>query len=178
MGVACKCSHGNNVSSWLSQQWLRGNLYGNVQQEPKCMTCQKSIVVIAGRAHCFHYLIYSYRHLVWNNNIYSTIEDLKLLFLVCHTTKLTLFILYIYKNNSINYDCNQPCMQRHFYEYHSSVGHCWFLEYVSVTLIDKTDLSDPLKTVYWRRTPCTMATYSLHIEDHVWSKPACFMIIN
>ena len=58
-----------------------------------------------------------------------------------------------YKNNSRNYDCNQPHMQRHLYEHYSSVGHCGFLEHVSITLIDKTDPSDPLKREdYCRRT--------------------------
>ena len=71
-----------------------------------------------------------------------------------------------YKSNSRNYDCNQPCMQRHLYEHYSSVGHCGFLEHVSITLIDKTDPSDPLKREdYWRRTLCTMAPYGLNIED-------------
>ena len=37
-----------------------------------------------------------------------------------------------YKNNSRNYNCNQPCMQRHLYEYYSSVGHCGFLEHISI----------------------------------------------
>ena len=39
----------------------------------------------------------------------------------------------------------QPCMHRHLYEYYSSVGRYGFLEHVSVKLIEKTDLSDPLK---------------------------------
>ena len=73
-----------------------------------------------------------------------------------------------YKNSSRNDDCNEPCIQRHLYEHYSSVGHCGFLEHVSITLIDNTDPSDPLKREnYWRRTLCTMAPYSLNIEDHV-----------
>ena len=74
-----------------------------------------------------------------------------------------------YKNNYRNDDFNHPCMQRHLYEHYSSVGHCGFLEQVSITLIDNTDPSDPLKREdYWRRTLCTMAPYSLNIEDHVY----------
>ena len=49
-----------------------------------------------------------------------------------------------YKSYSKNHDFIDPCMQRHLYEYYSIVGHCRFLEHVSITL-DKTDLSDPLK---------------------------------
>ena len=48
---------------------------------------------------------------------------------------------------------NQPCMQRHLYEHYSSVGHCGFLEHVSIILIDETDPSDSLKREeHWRRT--------------------------
>ena len=73
-----------------------------------------------------------------------------------------------FKSNSRNYDCNQPCMQRHLYEYYSSVGHCGFLEQVLTTLIDRIDSSDPLKREhYWRRTLCTMASNGLNIEEHV-----------
>ena len=72
------------------------------------------------------------------------------------------------KNNSRNYDCNQPCMQRHLYEHYSSAGHCGFLEHFSIILIDKIDPSDPLKREdYWRRTLCTMAPNGLNIEDQV-----------
>ena len=58
-------------------------------------------------------------------------------------------------------------MQRHLYEQYLRVGHCEFLEHVSVTLADKTDTSNPLKRDYWRYTSCTMAPYVLNIEDSV-----------
>ena len=45
-----------------------------------------------------------------------------------------------YKSNSRNFFCNQPGMQRHLNE------HCGFLEHVSITLVDKTDPLDILKT--------------------------------
>ena len=45
-----------------------------------------------------------------------------------------------YQSNSRNYDCNQPCMQRHLYEYYSSVGHRGFLDDALITL-DKIDPS-------------------------------------
>ena len=73
-----------------------------------------------------------------------------------------------YKSNSRNYNCNQPCMQRHLYEHYSGVGDCGFLEHVSITLIDKTNPSDPLKREdFWRRLFCTMAPCGLNIEGHV-----------
>ena len=69
-----------------------------------------------------------------------------------------------YKSNSRHYDCNQPCMQRHSYEHYSSVGHCGFLQHVSITLIDKTDPSDLIKREdYWRRTLCNMAPCGVNI---------------
>ena len=74
-----------------------------------------------------------------------------------------------YKSNSRNYDFNQPCMQRHLYKHYSSVGHCGFLEHVSITLIDETDPSDTLKREdYWRRTLCTTSPCGLNIEKYLW----------
>ena len=44
----------------------------------------------------------------------------------------------------------------------------WFLNDVSVTFIDKTDPSDPLKREnFWREIRMTMAPYGLNIEDSV-----------
>ena len=34
--------------------------YTTVHHVPKCMSCHKAIVVITGRAHCFHDCIYIY----------------------------------------------------------------------------------------------------------------------
>ena len=45
-------------------------------------------------------------------------------------------------------------MQKHLFRQFSSPGHNGFLSDVSVTFIDKTDPSDPLKHEnYWRETP-------------------------
>ena len=56
------CNHENNVPSRLSPQWLCGNsctwAHDVRFQVPKCMSCHKAIVVITGRAHCFHDYIY------------------------------------------------------------------------------------------------------------------------
>ena len=40
---------------------------------------------------------------------------------------------------------SEPCMQEHLFRHFSSPGHNGFLNDVSVTFIDKTDPSDPLK---------------------------------
>ena len=59
-------------------------------------------------------------------------------------------------------------MQEHLFRHLSSPGHNGFLSDVSVTLIDKTDPSDPLKCEnFWRETLMTMAPYGLNIEDSV-----------
>ena len=47
-------------------------------------------------------------------------------------------------------------------------GHNGFLNDVSITFIDKTDPSDPLRREdYWRQALKTMALYELIIEDSV-----------
>ena len=47
-------------------------------------------------------------------------------------------------------------------------GHDGFLNDVSVTFIDKTDPSYPLRREdYWRQTLKTMVPYGLNIEDSV-----------
>ena len=59
-------------------------------------------------------------------------------------------------------------MQEHLYRHLSSLGHKGFLNDASVTLIGKTDGSDPKKREdYWMRTLKTMAPYGLNIEDSV-----------
>ena len=60
----------------------------------------------------------------------------------------------------------ESCMQEHLYRHFSSPGHRGFLNDVSVTLIDKTDGSDPKKREdYWMKTLKTMAPYGLNIVD-------------
>ena len=59
-------------------------------------------------------------------------------------------------------------MQEHLYRHFSTPGNRGFLDDVSVTLIDKTDGSDPKKQEdYWMKTLKTMAPYGLSIEDRV-----------
>ena len=58
-------------------------------------------------------------------------------------------------------------MQEHLFRHFSSPGRNGFLNDVSITFIDKTDLSDPLKREdYWRRTLKTMSPFRLNIEDN------------
>ena len=58
-------------------------------------------------------------------------------------------------------------MQEHLYRHFNSPGHRGFLNDVLVTLIVKTDGSDPKKRKdYWMKTLKTMAPpYGLNIEE-------------
>ena len=59
-------------------------------------------------------------------------------------------------------------MQQHLYEHFCSSNLNCFISDVSVTFIDKTDPSDPLKREdYWRSTLKTMAPFGLNIEESV-----------
>ena len=54
--------------------------------------------------------------------------------------------------------------------------HDGFLNDVSITFIDKNDLSDPLRREdYWWKTVKTMYPYGLNIEDSVWWVFLCFL---
>ena len=73
-----------------------------------------------------------------------------------------------YKNNGRNYQEYGTCMQQHPFEDFSEKGHHSFLKDVSITLIDKTDPSNPLQREnYWRNILKTMAPWGLNVEDCV-----------
>ena len=50
-----------------------------------------------------------------------------------------------YKSNDRKYLVGEPCMQEHIFEHFNSECYTVFLENVSVTFIDKTDLQNPEK---------------------------------
>ena len=59
-------------------------------------------------------------------------------------------------------------MQKYLFRHFSNPGHNGFRSDVSVTSIDKTDPSDPLKLEkFWRETRMIKAPYGLNIEDSV-----------
>ena len=59
-------------------------------------------------------------------------------------------------------------MQRHLLEHFNEEGNHGFLEDVSITFIDKTDPSEPLKREnYWKNVLKKMAPLGLNIEDSV-----------
>ena len=73
-----------------------------------------------------------------------------------------------YKSNNRKHQRLEPCMQEHLFEHFNEEGHHGFLEDVSITFIDKTDPSEPLKREnYWKNVLKTMAPLGLNIEDSV-----------
>ena len=59
-------------------------------------------------------------------------------------------------------------MQEHLYKYFESEGHTEFLDDVSITLIDKTDGSNPTnRENYWMQTLKTFAPYGPNAEDSI-----------
>ena len=73
-----------------------------------------------------------------------------------------------YKSNGCKYQEYDTCMQQHFFEHFSEEGYHSFLEDVSITLIEKTDPSNPLQREnYWRSTLKTMVPWGLNVEDCV-----------
>ena len=59
-------------------------------------------------------------------------------------------------------------MQEYLYSHFESEGHNGFLKDVSITLIDKTDVSDPTKReTFWMHTLKTLAPYGVNVEDGI-----------
>ena len=56
------CNHENNVITTMGL-WQLMHLGITVRHVPKCMSCHKAIVVITGRAHCFHVSMITYIHI-------------------------------------------------------------------------------------------------------------------
>ena len=73
-----------------------------------------------------------------------------------------------YKSDSRKHGQGAICKQQHLFNHFCASDHSGFLEDVSLTFIDKTDPSDPLKREdYWRSTLKTMAPFGLNIEESV-----------
>ena len=73
-----------------------------------------------------------------------------------------------YKNNDRKYLVGEPRMQEHIFEHFNSKGHTGFLENVSVTFIDKTDLQNPEKREnYWIHSLKTMVPWGLNFLNSV-----------
>ena len=58
-----------------------------------------------------------------------------------------------YKSNDSKFQRLESCMQEHLFSHFSLAGHDGFFNNVSITFIDKTDPSDPLRREdYWKQT--------------------------
>ena len=72
------------------------------------------------------------------------------------------------KSDSRKYSRGGSCLQQHLFNHFCTFGHAGFLDDASITFIDETDPSDPLKREdYSRRTLKTMAHFGLNIEESV-----------
>ena len=108
-------NHVNNVPFRLSPQWLFGNSCTWAHDVPKCMSCQKAIVVITGGPHivfmityilrpscfyeicvCIYIYIYIYIYIMFTVNeksIYHRYATLS--FLPLHSSGILIHILFI-----------------------------------------------------------------------------------
>ena len=74
-----------------------------------------------------------------------------------------------YKSNDRKFQRVEPCMQEHLFSHFSMAGHDGFLNDASITFIDKTYPSDPLKREdHLRQRLKSVVSYGLDIEDSVW----------
>ena len=73
-----------------------------------------------------------------------------------------------YKSNCRIHQRGVTCMQQHLFDHFCDCNHQGFSSDVSITFIDKTNASDPLKREdHWRSILKTTAPFGLNIEDSV-----------
>ena len=83
-----------------------------------------------------------------------------------------------YKSNDRKFQRFEPCMQEHLFSHFSMAGHDGFLNDASITFIDKTYPSDPLKREdHLRQRLKSVVSYGLDIEDSVWWMFMCLRIM-
>ena len=73
-----------------------------------------------------------------------------------------------YKSKSKSFKRGEKCIQEQLYKHFEKEGHTEFLMDVLITLIDKTDGSNPTKREnYWMRTLKTFALCGVNVVDSV-----------
>ena len=73
-----------------------------------------------------------------------------------------------YKSKSKSFKRREKFIQEHLYKHFENEGHTEFLDDVSITLIDKTDGSNPTKREnYWMRIFKTYAPYGFNAADTI-----------
>lgn len=71
-----------------------------------------------------------------------------------------------YRMNDRNFLEDQACIEHCLFENFYNEGHSRFLEGVTITFIDKTDLAYPKRQEhYWRHTLVAMAPLALNVEN-------------
>ena len=84
MKTMCPPGYHHNGSLW---QLMHLGTCTSVHHVPKCMSCHKAIVVITGRAHCFHDCIYIY---------YAHLASVRFEHSVCRGSLMTTYNINIY----------------------------------------------------------------------------------
>ena len=78
------------------------------------------------------------------------------------------------KSNCRKHQHGKTCMKQNLYEHFCSSNHNCLISDVSVTFIDETDPSVPLKKGdYWRSTLKTMAPFGHNVEESVGRSVFC-----
>ena len=73
-----------------------------------------------------------------------------------------------YKNNDRKFQIVESCLQEHLFRHFHCERHKGFRKDVSITLIDKTDASDPKKREnYWVRVLRTLTPDGINGEDSI-----------
>ena len=73
-----------------------------------------------------------------------------------------------YKSHSRKQGQGAECLQQHLFNHFCTCSHCGFLEDVSLTFINETDPTDPVKGEdCWRSTLKAMEAFGLNIEESV-----------
>ena len=70
-----------------------------------------------------------------------------------------------YKNRQRNAEREEDHMQEYLHDHFLSQDHDGLLNNVEITLIDKTDPSDPEREEFWRTKLRTLAPLGLNIEE-------------
>ena len=79
-----------------------------------------------------------------------------------------MYALGLFLPSSSVTDLKKIQMQEKLYRHFLSEGHAGFLHNISVTLIDKTDGSNPTEREnYWMRTLKTLEPYGLNVENSI-----------
>ena len=82
-----------------------------------------------------------------------------------------------YKCNCRNHAKGESVKQQYLYDHFMLEDHTQFVNDASITFIDKTDPTDPLKREqYWRHTLKTLVPHGLNVSESVWLHDICKLL--